>query len=61
MELKNTHELEKRKNLLTEEERLQRVLTHQPFLALCEICQHSKGRPAYHKRENTERQTVITV
>ena len=35
--------------LPTEEERLLHELTHQPYRSWCEVCQRSKGRPAYHK------------
>ena len=34
--------------LPTEEERLLHELTHQPYRSWSEVCQHAKGRPAYH-------------
>ena len=44
--------------LPTEEERLLHELTHQPYRSWCEVCQRSKGRPAYHKRQPKDRERV---
>ena len=47
--------------LPTEEERLLHELTHQPYRSWCEVCQHSKGRPAYHKRQPKDKESVIQM
>ena len=47
--------------LPTEEERLLRELTHQPYRSWCEVCQRSKGRPAYHKRQPKDKESVIQM
>ena len=47
--------------LPTEEERSPHELTHQPYRAWCEICQRSKGRPAYHKRLPRDKESVIQM
>ena len=46
-------------HLLTEEGRLLHELTHQPCRSWCEVCQRSKGRPAYHKRQPKDKGSVI--
>ena len=47
--------------LPTEEERLLHELTHQPYRSWCEVCQRSKGRPAYHKRHSKDKESVIQM
>ena len=47
--------------LPTEEERLLHELTHQPHRSWCEVCQRAKGRPAYHKRQPRDRESVIQM
>ena len=47
--------------LPTEEERLLHELTHQPYRSWCEVCQRSKGRPAYHKRQPRDKESVIQM
>ena len=47
--------------LPTEEERLLHELTHQPYRSWCEVCQRSKGRPAYHKRQPKDKESVIQM
>ena len=47
--------------LPTEEERLLHELTHQPYRSWCEVCQRAKGRPAYHKRQPKDKESVIQM
>ena len=36
-------------------------LTHQPYRSWCEVCQRSKGRPAYHKQQPKDKESVIQM
>ena len=46
---------------LPTEERLLQELTHQPYRSWCEVCQGSKGRPSYHKRQPKDKESVIQM
>ena len=47
--------------LPTEEERRLHELTHQPYRNWREVCQLAKGRPAYHKRQPRDKESVIQM